>query len=397
LQEYSIEGCTYNQTAQFLYSNQIYNSISLSMTNNNPVDSILPNNSYAFKGLGKLNSLTIIEPTLNSTCIRAIAVSTPVTLILEVGSYQKADFDFWVIYRPIVRSITINNIKDLDIFASEYFNLFDAIQTLILQGSFDLDEDDLCIFTGITLQPGPNPTKVILNSSKMSSNDWNQCANTYIIAINEDSINDIVCLPDNTCQDCQRWANETNQCDLITQENNCGVIVNTNNPFTYKNSYLYQFFQNSLWLNGTRYTTAPPPPPVGTINIGAIIGAVCGLIAAIIILGFTVFCFYRHRQTDTNKQTKQTFLSPAEKYKSAADDSTHLSIATSKTSHSSRYVLQKSFFPPLQPNDEIAPPLYTAPSEAVASLSPYTLPSAPPASRDSVSTHATHIYETVDS
>jgi hypothetical protein len=90
------------------------------------------------------------------------------------------------------------------------------------------------------------------------------------------------------------------------------------------------------------------------------------------------------------------FSTPHGKYTPSGDDSTHLSIATSKTSKSSRYELQKSFFPPMQPHDEIAPPLYSAPSESVGSISAYKSPSAPPAPRDSVSTHATHIYETLD-
>ena len=93
----------------------------------------------------------------------------------ELGAHKGAECK---LCRPLVRYVTINNIKSLDIFVSKYFNGFDAIQTLILQGSFELDEDDLCIFTGITLQPGPNPTRVILNSSKISTDDWNQCANT---------------------------------------------------------------------------------------------------------------------------------------------------------------------------------------------------------------------------
>ena len=177
----------------------------------------------------------------------------------------------------------------------------------------------------------------------------------YIIkAINVDSINDIECPHGNTLNDCQWWADETYQCNLITQENNCsGSFLNHNKPFTFNNSYLYQFFQNISCLNVTTYPPGSSTPIEDTINIGAIVGAVCGLIVAIIILGLTVFCFYRHRQKDAKKKI---YLSPTEKYKSASDDPTHLSIATSKTSQSSRYAIQKSFFPPLQPNDEIAPP-----------------------------------------
>jgi hypothetical protein len=85
---------------------------------------------------------------------------------------------------------------------------------------------------------------------------------------------------------------------------------------------------------------------------------------------------------------------PAIEYKTY--DLTNVSIATSKSSKSSRYALERTFFP-MQPNNEIAPPLYTSPSESARSVSAYNSPSAPPAPRDSISTHATtHVYETVD-
>jgi len=394
LKEYSIEGCEYNQTAQFLNSNQNY-KLSLEMINNNPLNSVLPNNANAFQGLGTLKNLTLIEPNLNSSCLQAISISAPATILLELGSYQKTDFDEWVANdkRPIVNSLTINNIKNLSIFSVKYFDSFDGLQNLVLQGSFELEKADLCIFTGITIQPPAEPTKVTLSSSKNPSSDWNECADTYIAAINQYSTNNVDCSQEGTYQDCQEWANATEQCDLISYENNCGgVIVNPNNPFTYNNSYLYLFFQRQLWVNVTS-STRPPIPQGNSINIGAIIGALCGLLIAIIVLGLTIFCIYRNRQKDA---TKYMFSTPGEKYGPSSHDPTHLSIATSKTSQSSRYAMQNSFFPPLQPNDEIAPPLYTAPSVAGGSVSPYNLPSAPPAPRDSISTHATHVYETLD-
>ncbi len=392
LKEYSIEGCEYNKTAQFLNSNQNYN-LSLEMINNDPLNSVLPNNANAFQGLGTLINLTLIEPNLNSSCLQAIWNSAPATILLELGSYQKTDFDKWGSYRPKVNSLTINNIKNLSIFSMKYFNQFDAIQNLILQGSFELEQPDLCIFTGIPIQRPADPTKVTLSSSENPSADWNECADTYIKAINQYSTNNVICPGRNTNEDCQDWANETEQCDLISYENNCGgVLVNPRNAFTYNNSYLYLFFQRLLWVNVTS-STRPPIPQGNSINIGAIIGALCGLLIAIIVLGLTIFCIYRNRQKDA---TKYMFSTPGEKYAPSSHDPTHLSIATSKTSQSSRYAMQNSFFPPLQPNDEIAPPLYTAPSVAGGSVSPYNLPSAPPAPRDSISTHATHVYETLD-
>lgn len=395
LTTYSIEQCQYNQTAQFLTSSQSYNSISLTMINNTAVNGILPNGNQAFAQLQNLISLTLIDSNINSSFLKAIRTLVPRKLFIQLNSYIKSDFDAWIAYQPLVTDLTINNIQDLSIFSKYYFNQIASIQNLVLQGSFELEKSDICIFTGITIQPKPFLTQVTLISSSMNTpGDWNPCADTYIKAINQQSINNVFCPPNNTPQDCEQWYNETTACDLVGYENSCGgTLPNIQKPFYFQNSSLYIFFEKHLWAN---QTTAPSSTSNGdSLNIGAIIGAVCGLVAAVIILGITIMCIYRYRQ---NNSTKNIFSTKEGKYiSSLSHDSTNISIATSKSSKTSRYALEKSFFPAMQPNDEIAPPLYTAPSESVRSVSAYNLPSAPPGPRDSISTHATqHVYETVD-
>jgi hypothetical protein len=394
-QQYSIEACTYNKNSFFLNSTQKY-SISLEMKNNNPVDTVLPFGNDAFKQLGELTSLTLIEPTLNSSCLKAIQyLLSTAPVLINLSEYYPSDLINWAAFKPIFGQLTIQNIKDLNVFPPIFINKFQAINQVTFQGTFDLEKQDICIFVGMIRQLQAINPILILNSPQQGSNNWDNCANTYITAINQDSINNIICEPDNTLQDCERWAEATEECNLIPYENACGQIERYGNNFFYNNSYLYHFFIQELRLNNeTTYPSKPPISKEDTINIGAIIGAICGLLVAIIILAVTIFLIYRYRQ---NEAKKNMYSTPEAKYKPSAFDSTHVSIATSKTSQSSRYALEQSFFPPMHPNDEIAPPLYTAPSESVRSLSTYHAPSAPPAPRYSVSTQATHLYETVDS
>jgi hypothetical protein len=394
LNVYSIEQCTYNKTAKFLNSDRNY-SLSLTMKNNNPVNLVLPNTPNTFDGLGNVTSITLIEPNLNSSVLIAIKNSLRTSnLYLQLSVYYVSDFSTWQTTRPLIWQLTINNIPDLSIFPSRFFSTLDAIQQVTLQGAFGLEKSDICAFVGINIQPYPKPQIVILNSPEVNTNNWDQCADTYIRAINQQTTDPVYCPPDGTEEDCGQWCEETAQCNLVSYENACpGTIISNLNNFRYNNSYLFLFFQQHGWLNQTMATTQPTISQPSPLNIGAIVGAVCGLVIAIIILGTTVYCIYRNRHKDL---PKTMFSTPHGKYTPSGDDSTHLSIATSKTSKSSRYELQKSFFPPMQPHDEIAPPLYSAPSESVGSISAYKSPSAPPAPRDSVSTHATHIYETLD-
>ncbi|CAF5223326.1 unnamed protein product, partial [Rotaria magnacalcarata] len=71
LQVYSIAECQYNRTARFLISSTTYD-LSLQMQNNILIDAVLPNNNAAFQNLTQLTSLTLIEPQLNSSCLKAI-------------------------------------------------------------------------------------------------------------------------------------------------------------------------------------------------------------------------------------------------------------------------------------------------------------------------------------
>ncbi|CAF1196165.1 unnamed protein product [Rotaria sordida] len=392
LKEFFIEGCRYNKTAQFLRSSNVYN-ISVDMRYNIPDDSSLPNHPETFKDLQRLISLTLIEQKLNSSCLRAIKQQRKLSnLLLDLGSYSNSDFDDWMQDMPIVKYLTINNISDLNIFPSKFFNKLHAIEQIILKGRFNLKKEDICIFTRINIQTYPKTPIIELNNEDKSKDDI--CANIYIQAINQITIEGIKCPPQDTCSDCERWANQAQQCDLTPYEETCrGETTDPGNIFFYNESRLYGFFQNRSWLNRPTNSTKSPTGQAGSVNIGAIIGATCGLLVAIVILATTIYCIYRSRQKDAAKNTSSM---QEGKYRRSSKDSAHVSIATSKSSKSSRYALEKSFFPSIQPNDEIAPPLYTAPSESVGSVSAYRLPPVPSAPRESVLTHTTHVYETVD-
>jgi hypothetical protein len=395
LQEYSIETCLYNRTAQFLNSNR-KNNISLTMQNNGPLDLILPNGANAFLGNLTYISITLIEPQLNSSCLAALGRPSLslMTLILKLGVYFNSDFNTWGANRPVVWYLTIDNIQTLDIFPSKFFNTIDPLHRVTLIGTFALRKQDICIFAGINILGDATPPIVVLSSSQNPQN-WSNCAATYTQAINTMTGASVQCPPDNTRDDCAQWAQQTNQCSLISSETACpGITITNVKPFYYNSSFLYYFFQNRLWLNRPTNSTPPPVSNGDSMNIAAIIGAVCGLLIAIIILGITIFFIRRYRQNDATTNIRST---SEEKYIPPSSGSTNVSIATSKTSQSSRYALQRSFFPPMQPHDEVAPPLYTATSDAGGSRSAYQAPTAPSAPRDSISTHTTHVYETLDS
>ena len=392
LKEYSIEGCEYSRTAQFLKPVQ-YQNISLALKNNNPLDRSLPNGDEAFTGYQTLISLTIVEPNLDSTCLKAIKpTATPKTVVLELGSYLKTHFDDWILSRPVVWYLTINRLSSLAIFSPAFFNKLDALQQVTLQGAFTLPKDAICTFVGINTQNNRIPPLVILNSSATTSQDWNRCANTYVQAINQKSMKDVRCPNDNTDDDCEQWAEETKECELSSyEEKQCtGVINREGIPFSYKNSALSTFFDKAGWKDPPAGSQKPSKE---SLNIGAIVGALCALLVAIAVLTLTIFFIRRRRQKNLAPPVPSA---PEEKYKPSSYDLSHVSIATSKSSKSSSRPLEKSFFPPMQPNDQIAPPLYTAPSESIATLPAYKDVSGRRGRRDSASTHATHVYETLD-
>ncbi|CAF4748301.1 unnamed protein product [Rotaria sp. Silwood1] len=392
LKEYIIEECKYNKSAQFLKSSGIHN-LSITMKNNIPVDSSLPYHPKTFEGFQTLISLTLMEPKLNSSCLQAIKRQPDLRyLFLSLGSYSQSDMADWMLDMSKVRTLIINGISDLNIFPSKFFNKLHAIEQVTLQGTFELEKQDICVFTRINIQQNPKNPIIQLNNEDKSED--NICANIYITAINQRTIEGIKCPPNDTFDDCERWANAEQRCKLVSYESEClGETNNPGNIFSYDKSYLYDFFQNRSWSYRSSTTTTSSITQPGSVNMGAIIGALCGLVIAMLILGTTIFCIYRSRQRDSAKKTLST---EEEKYKPSSDDITHVSIATSKSSKSSRYALEKSFFPPMQPNDEIAPPLYTAPSESVGSVSNYRRQPVPSAPRESVLTNTTHFYETVD-
>lgn len=394
LQTFSIEECIYNEMSQVLHSTPpIY--VSVVMKNNFPLDLVLPYRANAFKNGINLINLDLIEPELNSTSLQAVRrLISPAKAFIRLKSYTRAGMTNWITTdKPIIFDLTIENIQDLNIFPPGFFNEFHATDRTTLRGNFGLEKSAICIFFGINRQRSNGNSILNLESSVPSpSNNWNNCADTYVKAINYDSINNIQCPPPNSCEACQKWASDTEKCDLISYQNQCKVsLTNPGNMFFYNGSYLYHFFQKKSWLNSTTY--GPSISKQDSINIGAIIGALCGLLVAAVILALTIYFIRRNRR----KHQSENISAPRiEQYKPSAHDNTHVSIATSKSSQSSRYALEHSFFPVVQPKDEIAPPLYTAPSESVGATSDYNAPSAPPARRDSVSTRATHVYETLD-
>ena len=394
LQTYSIEECTYGQNSKILHASPPVNVV-LVMKSNNPVDSVLPFRNRAFGNGTNLIGLTLIEPRLNATSLQAVKrVTWPGIVFIRLGAYNREDMSNWKeTAKPVLTDLTIENIPTLDIFPSGFFNGFTGINQLTLRGSFELEKSAICIFVAINKQERNFNTNVTLDSPfSRSSDDWNNCADTYVKAINYESMKNIECPSPNSYEACQKWASDTEKCNLISYENSCSVkSERPSNNFFYNGSSLYYFFQRKLWLNSTAY---PSIPKQDSINIGAIIGAVCGLVVAAIILGLTIYCIRRNRR----KHRSENVAAPQiQQYKPSSHDKTHVSIATSKSSESSRYALEHSFFPVVQSKDEIAPPLYTAPSESVGAHSTYNGPSAPPAPRDSISTRATHVYETLDS
>lgn len=398
LELYSIQGCTYTKTSNFLNATPAIH-VSMEMRNNFPLDKVLPFHRDAFQNGINLINLTLIEPRLNSTSLRAIrSQASPMSLVVELGTYEPTAMQIWLTEKPTVRYLTIRNIPDLNIFPSRFFNAFHVLFQTTLQGTFTLGRSAVCIFVDINRQYNyVNPVVILDSTVQPSSSAWDNCADTYVKAINYKSMTEITCPGLNTCDDCEKWAKETEQCNFAAQENGCpGNLENPGNVFRYNNSYLFYYFQNRSWLIPSTSSRAPPIWKQDSINIGAIIGAVCGLVIAAIILAVTIYCIYRKRQ----KRTPEDYAAPRiEQNKPSSHDTTHVSIATSKSSQSSRYALERSFFPVVQESDEIAPPLYTAPSESVATTSAYNAPSAPPAPsgrRDSVSTRATHVYETLD-
>ena len=393
----TIEQCSYGRGAQFLQSSNPV-EIALTMRNNIPLDAVLPDGNLAFNNpVVRYKSITLIEPSLNSSGLRAIArAQRPLSVTVDFGDYYKSDFEDYQNHRPPVWFLTIRNLRTLDAIPSKFFAQADGLQRAVLVGTLRLRKADLCAFVGIPLQGDPSLPTVRLETSQVNLDDSDPCARTYINAINVRSQSTVECPGGNSKDDCERWASETNGCRLVSYESSqCSGTVPPGGPnhrFYFNGSYVQQYLDAKSWRGTT--TSSPDSKGEEKLDYRPIIGALVGLLVAITVLTVTIFCIRRYRR---NEKAKYIPSAPGEKVMPpSSHDMTHVSIATSKTSKSSSRALEKSFYPVL-PTDEIVPPLYTAPSEAVASVSPYRLASAPPGRRDSVSTHATHVYETLDS
>ena len=368
------------------------------MKNNIPLDAVLPDGNSAFiNSTVRYKSITLIEPSLNSSCLKAISrAQRPTRVTVELGAYQTSDFEYYQGNAPIVWYLTVRNLRTLDVIPSKFFAQLDGLQSAVLAGPFQLRKANLCPFVGIPIQGDRSIPTVTLETSSANLDDSNPCARTYINAINALSQSSVECPEGNSKEACERWASETNGCGLVSYESSqCAGTVPSRGPtqrFYFNGSYVQQYLNAKSWRGTT--TSSPGSKDDEKLDYRPIIGALVGLLVAITVLTVTIFCIRRFRR---NEKAKNVPSVPGEKQMPpSAYDMTHVSIATSKTSKSSARALEKSFFP-VQPTDEIVPPLYTAPSEAVASVSPYHVASAPPGRRDSVATHATHVYETLDS
>ena len=364
------------------------------MINNNPLDSILPGGNQAFVGLSNVISMTFTEPKLNSSVLRALgSISRLNALTLDLGAYDVSDFTFYRDQNRVLSQLEIKSITNLRILPNMFFNKLNTLGKTTLRGTFELERQAICLFYGMA---NPSyltyPILTVESPARTAPNaNWSQCAQIYIDAINKRTRNDIFCSPDNSALACRRWALMAARCNFSAYESNqCPPLLFTNGPtFSYQNSSLYLFFQDYPWVN----EQGDVSPGGESLNIGAIIGSLCALLLAITILTVVVFCIRRCRHKEARKYISSA---PTHKDEPPPYDFSHLSIATSKTSYSTKGDLQQSIFPPLQPNDEIAPPLYTAPSESAAPHSSFKAPSAPPRRRDSITTQGTHVYETLE-
>ena len=395
LETYQVEECQYDQTSQFLNSNKTLN-LSLIMINNTPLNSRLPNGDQAFTGLTNFIAMTIIEPQFNSSILNALKMLRRLpTLTLELGSYDMLDFKSYIDVNPVVFQLTINNIKNLEVLPNLFFNRLNTVRKTTLRGTFGLEKKAICLFYGMaTPSYATYPLLSVESPLQNATNSgWNRCAAIYIDAINTRSVSEARCPPDNSPGDCQQLIVDAARCNFSNYETNeCPKLEFDKGPtFSFRNSSLYRFMLDYLRRNQTGTDTTSSEKE--SLNIAAIIGALCALLLAITVLTATVFCIRRYRRREASKYLSS---SPVQKDEPPPYDFSHLSIATSKTSYSTNRAHQKSIFPPLQPNDEIAPPLYTAPSESAAPLSNFKAPSAPLYRRDSITTQGTHVYETLD-
>lgn len=392
---YTVEQCDYNGIA-FLTSQYNYTS-SVKMVSNNPTNTNI-DFSNAFQNFVGLPEVTIIEPKINSSILRGLTEKKFNSLFLELNSYRKSDFEQLISSKPSPFSVTINNLFNLDVIPSGFFNAFDRITDIRLSGEFELKSDAICAFVAVNTFFESKYTQINLSPKRQSTDTWDLCALTYINAINWYSRNMIRCIPSNSLRDCRNWASAVEKCNFTGYENGkCSISYPRDDVFRYNVSSLNKYFQGLL-LNQTE-TDTKDEEESGSSRIIPVIIALCALLVAITVLIITIFFVRRQRQNQRNTHligvpTGVDKEGPPPNY----HDLSHISIATTRTIDSMYPKLDPSVFPPANPTVQIAPPLYTAPSENFPLSDNLKQQSASSGGkqRASVMTSNTHVYETLD-
>jgi len=271
-------------------------------------------------------------------------------------------------------------------FRQNFFSKFPKLNYLILSGNFILKNEDICVFYHYPKQLSYNRPPITLTSQTTTPSDI--CAQNYIFAINQYDCG-AVQLPNlcSTTDECKTLANQIKSCNLASFENNCSNtsdIVNQSIPFSYQKSCLSALV--NAWLtDGPSPTFAPcSSNDSNPINIGAVIGAIIGLIATIIILCITFYCIYRYRQNNN------IYINSEDKYRknsSTNSQYTDVSVATSKSSGQ-----------PLFPQNDkgiVVAPLYNVSQSSSMYSAPAASKYQPSAPRPSTITETGHLYEEV--
>ncbi|CAF1142094.1 unnamed protein product [Didymodactylos carnosus] len=370
----TITKCVYNATAKFLEPSSNATITNLTMSNNNLLDGLIPENT--FEELDDLTTVTLIEPKLNTTSISINSERKLATLVLELGFYQQFDLNDWTDPLLFLSTFEIRNLTTLNVFPAGFFSRFYNLKTLTLGGTYRLTNKNICAFCRYPQPPG-GPI-IVFNSANMPQSDT--CVQMYVDAISESDDCDLPC---GTESSCETYAEKSNSCDFNDVEEKCNVIrpdSSHSESFTYKDSCLSKRI-DAMGDNDDDPSISPSPPKSdqpNSINVGAVVGAIVGLTVSVIVLCITIFCVHRYRQKN------KMYIHSEDKYrrKSNADSyTTQVSVATSKSTGEPLFSENK--------NAVVAPPLYNV-SQTPSSL---YLPSAPP--RSSVSTQATHFYEEV--
>ena len=124
-----------------------------------------------------------------------------------------------------------------------------------------------------------------------TNSSWNQCAKIYIHAINTRSVSEARCPTDNSPGACRQLILDAARCNFSDYETyECPRLGFDKGPtFSFKNSSLYRFLRDYPRRNQTETDTSSSEKD--SLNIGAIIGALCALLLAITVVTVTVFLY----------------------------------------------------------------------------------------------------------